>query len=163
MCFKMMKKNQIRTLETVSRALNASRQKNIPAGTSLSGYRGGPFHHEGCSSPRTCWSQLWLLASGKCHPCETLASVHLHFLALPDSEKASETIPPSLAAEVRRWKRFMLSAPCSVLTNRKFPQSFHHRKFPVRKLLTAQTKSSSAPTETAEEAEAVWADGGGCE
>lgn len=74
-----------------------------------------------------------------------LPYTYLHFLALQTLRKWQRTIPPSLAAEVWRFKWFMLSAPCSVLTNRKFPQSFHHRKFPVRKLLTAQTKSSSIP------------------
>lgn len=82
---------------------------------------------------------------------------YLHFLALPDSENGEE-LSSSLAAEVGRFKWFMLSAPCSVLTNRKFPQSFHHRKFPVRKLLTAQ-RARRPPTETAEAAEAAGARG----
>lgn len=105
-----------------------------------------------------------------------LPYTYLHFLALPLVPSRhwesgwQRTIPSSLATEVWRFKWFMLSAPCSVLTNRKFPQSFHHRKFPVRKFLTAQTKSSSATPlltpccpQTAQAAEAVRAEGGGCE
>lgn len=48
--------------------------------------------------------------------------------------------------------------PSSVLTNRKFPQSFHHRKFPVRKPLLHKQRAPQLPTETAEVAEALWAE-----
>lgn len=54
---------------------------------------------------------------------------------LPRFEKGGKNHPNFWAAEVWRFKWFMLSVPCSDPTNRKFPQSFHHRKFPVRKAL----------------------------
>lgn len=48
--------------------------------------------------------------------------------------------------------------PSSVLSSRKFPQSFHHRKFPVRKPLLHKQRAPRLPTETAEVAEAGWAE-----
>ena len=88
MCVKMIKKNQIWTPETVSKPSMLPDKKPLwqePASFDTEAVllttRAGLLHE---------LADLWLSASRKCHPCETLASVHLHFLALPDFEKASK-------------------------------------------------------------------------
>lgn len=88
------------------------------------------------------------------------------FLPSQTVRKQGWTFPASRAAEVWRFKWLVLSDLCSVLTNRKFPHSFHHRKFPVRKPLLHKQRAPQHPTrpppEPAEAAKAEWADRGGC-
>lgn len=80
------------------------------------------------------------------------------FLPSQTLRKRGRTIPSSLDGEVWRFYVVHVIRPSSVLTNRKLPQSFHHRKFPVRKPLLHKQRAPQLPTETAEVAEAVWAE-----
>lgn len=105
---------------------------------------------------------FWLLENAA--QVRLLRLLYTHtFLPSQTSRKQGRTMPSSLAAEVWRFKWFMLSAPCSGLTNRKFPQSFHHRKFPVRKPLLHKQRGPQPLTEAAEAAEAMWAEEHWCE
>lgn len=85
---------------------------------------------------------------------DSRAPAQLPLLVPLDWEEREEPCHPrsSCAAGL---KQFPLSGLGSNLLDRKFPQSFHHRKFPGRKFVI---RSPQPPTETCKLVEARWAE-----
>ena len=95
------------------------------------------------------WMELMRHPKRKCCRVRLLRLLYTcTFLPSQTLRKQRWTFPASRAAEVRRFKWLVLSDLCSVLTNRKFPQSFHHRKFPVRKPLLHKQRAPQHPYQT---------------
>lgn len=93
-----------------------------------------------------------LLVSRKFYPA---ASAYLSSLVPLDCEETEKNSATLSAAAAGGFKQFPLSALGSNLFNRKFPQSFHHRKFPGRK---SMMKRIPAPTDTCNLEVAEWAE-----